>query len=257
MIDLPDIHAVTALIRQAAEAEILPRYQCLAWADIREKGPGQLVTDADVEAERLLTRTLTALYPAEVVGEESVSDDAGLLAALERPGPVWVIDPVDGTANFAAGNPRFGVIVALVVDGVTVMGWIHDPIPNQTVTAILGQGSWLNDERLNVTDGIPLAAMHGASKRSRALVDRVARVARQGSAAHDYLDLAQGKLHFAHYRQLMPWDHAAGVLIHAEAGGFSAMSNGTAYRPVAQKGTALLLAPGRRSWDELKGLIEG
>lgn len=115
----------------------------------------------------------------------------------------------------------------------------------------------MNDERLNVTDGIPLAAMHGASKRSRALVDRVARVARQGSAAHDYLDLAQGKLHFAHYRQLMPWDHAAGVLIHAEAGGFSAMSNGTAYRPVAQKGTALLLAPGRRSWDELKGLIEG
>jgi len=255
--DLPNCQAVTALIRQAAESEILPRYQRLAKSDIREKSPGQLVTDADVEAERLLTRTLTALLPAAVVGEESVADDSGLLAALERPGPVWVIDPVDGTANFAAGKPRFGVIVALVVDGVTVMGWIHDPIPNRTVTATIGQGAWLNDERLQVVADTPLAAMSGASKRTRALLDRVAGVAHQGSAAHDYLDLAVGKLHFAHYRQLMPWDHAAGVLIHAEAGGFGATSDGSAYRPVAQSGMALLLAPGRQSWGELKGLIEG
>jgi len=254
---LPDPQSVTALIRQAAETEILPRYQRLGKADIREKSPGQLVTDADVEAERMLTRTLTALLPAAVVGEESVAVDSGPLSALERPGPVWVIDPVDGTANFAAGKPRFGVIVALVVDGRTVMGWIHDPIPNRTIFAAAGGGAWLGGDRLLVPSDLPLAAMRGAARRSRTLADRVAHVARLGSAAHDYLDLAQGRLHFAHFRQLMPWDHAAGVLIHAEAGGFGALIDGSPYRPRAQSGGALLLAPERGSWDELRVLVEG
>ena len=254
---LPAPDAVAALIRQAAEAEILPRYQRLSRADIREKAPGQLVTDADVLAERLLARGLTDLLPGAVVGEESVSEDAGLLAALERPGPVWVIDPVDGTANFAAGSPRFGVIVALVIDGCTVMGWIHDPLPNRTTIAIAGKGAWDGDRPLAIAPGLPVGMMKGAARRNRALADRGAQVARQGSAAHDYLDLAAGRLHFAHYRQLMPWDHAAGVLIHAEAGGFSALTDGSAYRPRAPSGQALLLAPERESWNQLKALIEG
>jgi fructose-1,6-bisphosphatase/inositol monophosphatase family enzyme len=254
MAGLPDPAAVARLIREAAEAEILPRFQKLGRGEVREKSPGQLVTDADVAAEHLLTRTLGALLPAAVVGEESVAADASALEALNRPGPVWVIDPVDGTANFAHGRPRFAVIVALVVDGITEMGWIHDPVPNRTVFAARGRGAWLDGQRLAVLPEAPLAEMRGSVKRSASIKAQVAQVGRLGSAAHDYLDLVLGRLHFAHYRQLMPWDHAAGVLIHAEAGGTGRLTDGAPYQPVATP-AALLLAPGPRSWEQLNRLI--
>ncbi len=255
MTPCPNPLAVAARIREAAEAEILPRYQHLAKSDIREKEPGQLVTEADIAAERVLALTLTDLLPGQVVGEESVSQDRGLLTALERPGPVWIIDPVDGTANFAAGNPRFAVIVALVQDGVTIMGWIYDPLANRMVIAEKGNGAWLGETRLHVLPEIPLSEMFGSVKRKAGVAARVAHVARQGSAAHDYLDLVTGRLHFAHFRKLMPWDHAAGVLIHAEAGGTAALSTGAAYLPVAQPDASLLMAPGAQSWQDLNALI--
>ncbi|MEW5727646.1 MAG: inositol monophosphatase family protein, partial [Pseudomonadota bacterium] len=139
---LPAPEAVSAIIREVAEAEILPRFKNLRASQIREKKPNQLVTEADEEAEKVLARRLTALLPGAVVGEESVEHDPRLMDALGRPGPVWVIDPVDGTANFAHGRPRFAVAVALVVDGGTVAGWIHDPVPNRTIVAVKGQGCW-------------------------------------------------------------------------------------------------------------------
>jgi fructose-1,6-bisphosphatase/inositol monophosphatase family enzyme len=252
---IPDLDTVAAIIREAAETEVLPRFRHLAAAQIREKKPGQIVTEADVEAERVLARRLTELFPAAVVGEESVDADPTLLRALEHPGPVWVIDPVDGTANFAQGHARFAMIIALVVDGRTVAGWIHDPVPDRTVMAALGQGAWLGETRLSVLTEVPLAEMNGSVKRKGPVAARVATVGRKGSAAHDYLDLVTGQLHFAHFNRLMPWDHAAGVLIHAEAGGWACLTDGRPYRPVAESGS-LLLAPGPASWRELSLLVE-
>ncbi len=251
---LPDPARVAAHMRDAAEAEILPRFRHLKDGDIREKGPGQLVTDADLAAEARLTAALTALLPAAVVGEEAVAADPARLEALQHPGPVWVIAPVDGTANFAGGNPRFAVIVALVVDGVTRLGLIHDPLSGRTVWAEAGGGAWCGGTRLAVLPEGPLATLSGSVKRMPSLAAQVAQVGRRGSAAHDYLDLVEGRLHFAHYRQLMPWDHAAGVLIHAEAGGFCRLMDGRPYTPSLTQG-ALLLTPGRRSWDELHRLL--
>lgn len=251
----PDPVQVAAIIREAAESEILPRFQTLGREQIREKKPGQLVTDADLAAERVLTQRLTALLPAAVVGEEGVHLDHSLLTALERPGPVWVIDPIDGTANFAAGKPRFAVIVALVVDGRTVMGWIHDPLPNRTVFAAVGEGAWQGTQRLRVAEEGPLEAMAGSVKRSPAVAKRVAKAMRLGSAAHDYLDLVCGGLDFAHFNRLMPWDHAAGVLIHGEAGGHAALFDRTSYRPVYVARGDLLMAPGPASWNALRNLL--
>lgn len=250
----PDADAVTRLMQAAAAAEILPRFRTLRQADIREKAPGQLVTDADLAAEAMLAEQLTRLLPAAVVGEEGVAADPGQLAALACPGPVWVIDPVDGTANFAKGDPRFAIIVALVVDGVTVMGWIHDPLSDRTVFAAAGSGAWCGETRVAVMPEVPLAEMAGSAGRKAALAARVAAISRRGSAAHDYLDLVEGRLHFASFRRLMPWDHAAGVLIHAEAGGCGARLDGSPYRPALTEG-GLLLAPGRRSWEQLRALI--
>ena len=112
---MPDLEKVAEHIRETAQAEILPRFRLLRREDIREKGPGDFVTLADLEAERQLTQRLDGLLPGSVVlGEEAASQDGGRFALLAGEAPVWVIDPVDGTANFARGQPGFAVIVALI-----------------------------------------------------------------------------------------------------------------------------------------------
>jgi len=251
-----DFETVAAIIREAAAEEIVPRFKNLSAGQIREKRPGELVTEADTEAERVMTRRLRDLLPGSaVVGEEAVSADPALLKALEGEGAVWVIDPVDGTANFAKGHARFAVIVALVRDGVTVAGWIFDPLGERMVTAEHGAGAWVGGERLAVLPAAPLAQLSGSVKRSGRLSALVAKTGRKGSAAHDYIDLVTGRLHFAHYNRLMPWDHAAGVLIHAEAGGHAGLTDGRPYRPKAEEG-CLLLAPSPECWTSLQAVIE-
>jgi len=250
-----DVERVAGIIRDVAAAEILPRFRNLTAGQIREKQPGQLVTEADIEAERVLTRRLGEVLPeATCVGEEAVAANPALLSRLEHPGAVWVIDPVDGTSNFAQGLTRFAVILALVVDGVTQIGWIFDPVSGRMTIAERGGGAWQSDQRLSVRSGGPLDTLVGSVKRSARLAGRVAQVSRKGSAAHDYLDLVNGTLHFAHFRRLMPWDHAAGVLIHAEAGGYGRLIDGSPYRPRFHEG-ALLLAPDEACWSALRALL--
>ncbi|MBF0372096.1 MAG: inositol monophosphatase [Alphaproteobacteria bacterium] len=250
---------VTSIVRSVAETEILPRFRALAAHQIREKGPGNLVTEADTEAELRLAERLTALLPGSaVVGEEAVADDPGVLDALTGDRPVWVLDPVDGTGNFARGRPLFAVIVALVRGGRTLQGWIHDPLSDITFHAIAGRGAWAGDRRLSIAAAPALGQMAGSLgwRRNRRIQERVRRVVRQGSVAHDYLCLAESSLHFALYRRLNPWDHAAGVLMHHEAGGHSALLDGQPYRPLPNGGTDLLLAPDRQSWQVLRDLAE-
>lgn len=257
---------MTDLIATVAEAVILPRFRQLGSGDIRQKtGPTDLVTIADEEAEALLTRRLTDLLPGStVVGEEATAADETVLDRLSGTDPVWVIDPVDGTLNFAAGRPAFAVIVALVAGGETRMGWIHDPLNRRTAWAAAGQGAWMQEagenRRLQVAAPVPLAAMTGAMstrycepEAGRRLEERQAGlgpVVCLASAAHEYIRLAEGRSHYSLYHRLMPWDHAAGVLIHGEAGGYTALVDGTPYRPTVRSG-GLLAAPDRDSWGAL------
>lgn len=265
-LSLPIPGTVTNLIATVAEAVILPRFRQLGSGDIRQKtGPTDLVTIADEEAEALLTRRLTDLLPGStVVGEEATAADETVLDRLSGTDPVWVIDPVDGTLNFAAGRPAFAVIVALVAGGETRMGWIHDPLNRRTAWAAAGQGAWMQEagenRRLRVAAPVPLAAMTGAMstrycepEAGRRLEERQAGlgpVVCLASAAHEYIRLAEGRSHYSLYHRLMPWDHAAGVLIHGEAGGYTALVDGTPYRPTVRSG-GLLAAPDRDSWEAL------
>ena len=152
-----DMDHVSGLIRAAVEAKILPRFRNLAAGEIAQKGPNDPVTIADIEAEEMLSRLLLEAYPETlVIGEELVSREPATLDALLGDTPVWVIDPVDGTMNFADGNPVFGTILAYVVGGQTKAGWIHDPINSVTVTALLGGGAWSDGRRLEVDKATPL-----------------------------------------------------------------------------------------------------
>lgn len=270
----PNGDRVIQIIREVATAEIMPRFGRLASADVAEKrGPNDLVTVADTAAEAALGAALGDLWPGSaLVGEEAVDADARVLDALAGEGPVWVIDPVDGTNNFARGKACFAVIVALCVGGETVGGWIHDPIADRTVWAEKGVGAWLDSgagrSGLRLAAAKPVAAMTGSlgyrwARRVRERIRAGAglpgpRLVRYGCTGREYMDLAAGNLDFAAYSRLKPWDHAAGVLIYGEAGGYARITDPGAdgndmYRalPIIAEGT-LLLAPDRRRWQELK-----
>ena len=120
----PDLQQVSEIIARVSREEVLPRFQHLSVSDIDTKGSDEdLVTTADVETEKRLTRELTALMPdSVVVGEEAAFKDPSVLDHLTGDRPVWVIDPVDGTMNFAYGRSEIGVVVALVYKGETVAG---------------------------------------------------------------------------------------------------------------------------------------
>ena len=116
--------AVSALMRTVAEAVVMPRFRNLAAHEVLEKTPGELVTIADREAELRLTEGLAAIDgDTVIVGEEACAADPALMdkATAAR---TWIIDPIDGTATFAAGQPPFGIMIALVEDGVTQAGWL-------------------------------------------------------------------------------------------------------------------------------------
>ena len=254
------IAAVGAVIATAAEREILPRFKTLGLEAVRHKShPGDLVTDADLAAEALLTAELPPLLPGSlVVGEEATFKDNSVLDRLAGPDPVWVIDPVDGTSNFAHGRPTFGVIVALVQHGQTLAGWIYDPLKSTLYTALRGQGAWCNGHRLSVAgQGLPLADMTGSPgfRPNKALEGRFAHRLHHASAAHDYIALITGRMHFALFRRLMPWDHAAGVLLHQEAGGYCRLTEGPDYAPTLRSGS-LLLTPDSATWNTLYSLLK-
>jgi fructose-1,6-bisphosphatase/inositol monophosphatase family enzyme len=267
MVMAPDIARVSALIAEAAAEEIAPRFGKLAEGDVRAKGPSDPVTVADLAMERRLTTALPDLLPGStVVGEEAVADDALIHDRLDGDDPVWVIDPLDGTTNFTEGRPMIAVIVALVHRGRTVAGWIHDPLNRATATVEQGAGAWLDDARLRVAAPAAPPAMIGAlnfkyfpeelRERLKARRERVSAVRPLFCAGQEYLRLTRGGIHFAQFWRIKPWDHAAGVLLHREAGGHAARINGEPYRPTDREG-GLLLAPDAASWRALHDTLLG
>ena len=267
---IPDPDIVTAIIRNVAEEIVLPRFRRLGAHEISKKSAGEIVTVADEESELALARELTALLPsASVVGEEGVSRDPRAMDALSGDGPVWIVDPVDGTQNFADGKPCFALIVALVRGGCTVAGWIHEPVADTTVWARAGEGAFEAGARLHPDAPAAVDELVGSlNKRHRERLEQSGSAGERGLARRarryrcvgaEYADLARGNLHFARYGgRLKPWDHAAGVLIAQEAGVYGrVMSTETPYLPgptLAQQ--TLLLAPDGASWRQLREILE-
>src|SRR5579875_1534220 len=235
---------VAAIIRETAEAEILPRFRKITAADITPKGShGDFATAADFAAEKALTERLTALLPgSRAAGEEGCEKHPELLDSIADDVFTWIIAPLDGTHNFAKGIPQFAVIVALARGGETVAAWIHDPLSNATVAAERGAGAWEDSRR------------PGVVKELDAIRRRFANIVNYRCAGHDYLGLARGRTHFALFSRLMPWDHAAGALIHGEAGGYNKCWDGHPYRPT-RRGGGILLAPDAATWSAIAALV--
>jgi len=268
-----DLSDLAQLLREAARAEILPRFRNLAAGSVRTKtGPLDFVTEADEAAERMITAGLEKRFPGSVVvGEESTSADMTRLRLLRDADLAFVVDPVDGTANFAAGLTLFGVMAAAIVRGEVVASVIHDPIGDDTALALRGEGAWIErpDGRrtdLRVAASVPVGAMAGnVSWRflPPGLRERVCgNLPKLGGtwdyrcSAHQYRMVAAGACHFSFYHRLYPWDHAPGWLLHREAGGFSAAFDGSSYSPLRVEG-GLICAPDRGGWEAVRGALLG
>ncbi|MGO8183875.1 inositol monophosphatase family protein [Rhizobium leguminosarum] len=268
-----DILFLGDCVREAAQAEIMPRFRNLGAADVSEKTSAiDLVTQADLLAEHRITAALRERFPAAlIVGEEAYDADRSVVPALADAELAFVIDPVDGTFNFAAGLPVFGTILAVTVRGETVAGIIHDPVLGDTVTAIKGAGTVLTRQdgqstKLKVAEPASLNQMVGGMSwghmdepdRSRicANMAKIRMTFAFNCSAYEYWMVASGKLHFIGHTKLMPWDHLAGVLAHQEAGGHTAKFDGTPYRPGETTG-GIISAPDRESWQFIRREIIG
>jgi fructose-1,6-bisphosphatase/inositol monophosphatase family enzyme len=260
-----DAVRVGDIMAKAAQAEIMPRFRTLSADQVKQKSSSfDLVTEADEAAEKAISKQLAAAFPGSVIiGEEAAAKDPDIVSGIAEAELAFIIDPIDGTKNFVAGLPLFGSMIAATVRGEIVFGAIHDPICEDTAFALRGEGAWREGRHracadLKVAAPVPLARMDGIISTSflpeplRSTVNgNLARIGLTGSlhcAAHEYRLAASGHRHLLLYNKLMPWDHAAGWLLHREAGGFSARFDGSAYKATLQTG-GLLCAPDQESWQ--------
>ena len=260
------METVTEILKEAAATAILPRFRSLADGEVSEKSPGEVVTIADREAEALITRHLLAVLDAPVVGEEATAENPALLLALREAPAVWLVDPLDGTANFVAGRPTYAVMAALVRHGETVAAWIVHPATGVSYAAERGSGAWRDGVRLRCTPASDdTAALRGAvftrflppSTRSHveAAMSRFADAGLGTKAAGvDYPQLVEGLLDFSLYQRTLPWDHAPGTLLLTEAGGTAARPDATPYRPDDSR-SGLLAARDPQCWQTVRKVL--
>ncbi len=243
------IDDVVLMLRETAVDLVLPRFGRLAAADVAEKNPGDLVTVVDTDVEAILRRRLTGLLAGSVtVGEEEAAADPGLLDRLSGERPVWLIDPIDGTGNFAAGRQPFAMMVTLVHSGRIRLSVMYEPVPGTVAAAEAGSGAYLDGvravmETTPVTDSAQLRGALAVTYLPDRLKQQVLARAEllgeamppQFCAGREYPNLARGVQHFTLFWRSIAWDHAPGTLFVREAGGVVRHFDGTDYDPVRPK----------------------
>jgi len=261
-----DLDAVTGLVRHVAAEVHLPLFRQAV--DREEKSPGELVSRVDREAERLLIDGLAELAPGvPVVGEEAASADPSLLAVLRGGRAVWLVDPLDGTAQFLDGSADHAIMLALVQAGSPVAAVVHQPQHRRTYTAELGGGTWRDGVRLQTRAADPrdLPGLRGGVLRR--FLDEPARRAvaehedRFGDltpattcAGVEYPRIAEGDADFLLFWRTLPWDHAPGALLLREAGGIAVRPDGTPYRADDDRAGLLAAADPATADAVLRGL---
>ncbi|MDH0737803.1 inositol monophosphatase family protein [Achromobacter spanius] len=270
---LEDTRKLAAVLAETALAEVMPRFRNLPEGSVRGKSsPRDLVTDADEAAERMIGARLAKLHPGAVlIGEEASARNPALLNMLVDADLAFLIDPIDGTRNYVAGLPLFGMMIAACHRGDVIAGVIYDPVNRDSALAVRGEGAWMeydNGRRvpLTVAAPAPLEDMDGLISTGalpeplrttvNSHLSRLASTSSLRCAAHEYRMLAAGHCHIALYNQLTAWDHAAGWLLHREAGGYAARFDGSPYKPTHRTG-GLLYAPDAGSWHAARKALLG
>ncbi|MBV1788151.1 inositol monophosphatase [Marinobacterium sp. D7] len=248
--------ALIELIRDVARHEIAPRFRRLHPDAVRTKAAfDDLVTEADLCSEQAITAGVNRLLPdAVVIGEEAVAANPALLDRLPGAKLAVVIDPIDGTWNFANGLAIHGVLIAVTERDETQFGLLYDPVMDDWIMARRGGGAWYcrpdsEPVQLFVSSEKPLNAMigfistFGFAVAERAHVNNAvlgfARAHALRCACHEYRLLVQGNVDFYINASAKPWDHAAGALAVQEAGGAVGMMDGREYAPTLREGCVI------------------
>ncbi len=258
------IGPVTELLRSVADEVIRPRFGHLAPEEITEKDGAELTTAVDVEAEAALSSGLRAIAPGvPVVGEEAASADPSLLDLIGRSGQVWLVDPVDGTSNFADGAPGYGTIIGLLDGGDVVAAWSWNALDD--AVHVLGPHGV---ERHTAADTTSLAALgdrtgqprviakwwylpESLRRRVRSSLDNVEVVKGPGSAASEYPMLLDGSIDALLYGRTRAWDHAPGCAMVRRVGGVARRLDGHEYR-TGVDGVGLLVARSPATWERVR-----
>ncbi|MFZ2631840.1 MAG: inositol monophosphatase family protein [Desulfosalsimonadaceae bacterium] len=194
---------------------------------VQKKGPTDLVTEADVESERMIIQTIRLQFP----DHEFMAEESGL--SRTEPSPCqWIIDPLDGTTNFAHQIPLFCTSIAFSLNGEVLVGVVLNPVSGELFTAVRGKGAFLNDNPIHVSEeknisgsllatGFPYDVTQGIEStmdRLKNCLHAAQGIRRLGSAALDLCFVACGRFEGFWEENLKPWDTAAGFLIAEEAG---------------------------------------
>jgi fructose-1,6-bisphosphatase/inositol monophosphatase family enzyme len=228
---LPDSQEVLALIDAAVEQVGNTEYR--AW----EKSTGEWVTEHDLVIEAALTGSLSSLLPgSRVLAEESASKDLSWLDWIAR-GQVWIVDPLDGTANYVTESGPVATMAALVVDGSPQLSCIRihgGPalLADSTGVRVIGQRVPVEHHRERSRGVISARFLPRriVDQMSAALGDEYDIVDGSGCAGSDYVDLVCGRLDFLVYERVLPWDHVPGAYAVIKMGGSVRMGDGSSYR---------------------------
>jgi myo-inositol-1(or 4)-monophosphatase len=192
------------------------------------KDAGELVTSADLESDKIIREAIIQCYPEHRI----LSEESGVKGweDISFDGPLWIIDPLDGTVNYANNLPYFGISLAIAIDGIVWAGAVHAPNLNCTYVGIRNQGAYCNGELLKVrsprslNDAVIGTGFSHNKKYLKSALSRVSLLSthcrdirRFAAPTIDICFVASGRLH-GHTESLAPWDIAASGLIAREAG---------------------------------------
>ena len=247
-----------ALLREVTSKVILPRYQKLAAHEVTAKAADDVVTVADQEAEEMLAEGLARIAGLPVVGEEASFADPSVQDRLA--GDCWIVDPLDGTRNFAKGKAPFGILIAMASSGEAYTGWIYDCLTDRLCIAHRGKGAFVNGEKIaarSTGETAPVAAvslifMDPARREAvKAAIADYRQVDVPYCAAEQYPRLALGVNDVSIFERTLAWDHAAGALWLNEAGGKAARFDGSPYRVDEWARKGLIGAASPALWEDM------
>jgi len=240
-------HEIAALAARSAGGLLKKKFGNVQ--HIEKKGEIDLVTEADIAAEKVILELLRDHFPEDnILAEEAGAQDL----SSDR---TWVVDPLDGTTNFAHGFPFFGVSIGLEIEREMVLGIVYNPVMDEFFEARKGEGAFLNHKPIHVSNARSLKESllvtgfpYDIGKRSNRIFERFRTmvlasqgVRRAGSAAIDMCYVASGRLDGFWEEDLKPWDTAAGAVIVPEAGGRLSTCDGKAFTPY--RGSLVACAP--------------
>jgi fructose-1,6-bisphosphatase/inositol monophosphatase family enzyme len=248
-----------SLLKDVAEEVINPRFRSLADGEIHEKRPGDLVTDADREAEVLITAAITAAYPdAVVLGEEAYAGDPDLMGRYVGAEHAFTVDPVDGTKNFVRGSRDHAVMVGETLRGEAVRAWIWQPQHEVGYVAERGAGTYRHAAGLPARLTVPDATVDGLRGRTsrrawigRSLDGLEPLALTWVSCGIDYPKIVEGEADYILYASAAPWDHVPGSLLLAESGGMLGTTAGRPYAPRDVAPPGLVAAGSPTAYDRV------